>query len=105
MNKYNLKSNTDKYPIAYDKHNKEVVYCKFDEIYSIKLKDLLLSQNQKLEEIYSAQTISKKYTYSRASILNSKIPLIVLLSYNEGLLNILKKSKIEYDIVEEAKCK
>lgn len=101
MNKYELKPDKDKFPIAYDNHEKQVIYCEYSQIYSIKLHELLFSQNSKLIELYANQKPSKRYSYTRASILNAKVPLIVILSYNEGLLNVLKKAKINYDIVEK----
>lgn len=52
-------------------------------------------------ELLDTSKRRKKYTYSRASILNSEIPLIVVMAYSEGLIKVLNKAKIQYEISEK----
>lgn len=64
---------------------------------------LLLSTDSKLSkegfmEAFNNTSRSVRYTYSRASILNSKIPLILVCAYSEGLSKVLKKGNIKYRI-------
>lgn len=42
-----------------------------------------------------------RMTYSQASILNSKIPLIVVMAYTAGLTEALKKADIRYELSEK----
>lgn len=64
---------------------------------------LLLSTDKDLskedfENKYKAISKSVRYTYSRASILSTQIPLVVLCAYSEGLTKTLKKANIKYRI-------
>lgn len=52
-----------------------------------------------LFDAYDATSLSVRYTYSRASILSTDIPLIVVCAYSEGLQTVLKKAGIKYDLV------
>ena len=92
----NLKSN--EIPIAYDKVNGTVIRCNKNDI-ADNIKQLL--SNDEFDKIYNSTTKGKKYIYSCASILDAKIPLIVILAYNGGLTNILKKYNVDYQIVEK----
>lgn len=44
---------------------------------------------------------ANKYWYSQASILNNKIPLIVIAAYSYGLTTVLDKANIKYDLVDK----
>lgn len=91
----------NKFPVAYDKINKKLVYCNHNDIYSVKIKELLIDKDSTLLNLYNNTNISRKYTYSRASILNNNIPLILVLAYSEGLLNIMNKAKIKYTVYDK----
>lgn len=47
-------------------------------------------------EAYNKTSRSVRYTYSRASILNTDIPLILICAYSEGLTKVLNKANIKY---------
>lgn len=47
-------------------------------------------------EKYESTSRSIRYTYSKASILNTEIPVIVICAYSEGLTKVLKKANIKY---------
>lgn len=47
-------------------------------------------------DTYDHMTRSVRYTYSRASILNTEIPLIIICAYSEGLVKTLNKANIKY---------
>lgn len=54
-----------------------------------------------LSKLYDAQSAGKKFTYSRASILNTDIPVIVILAHDIGLTKAMDLAGIEYDISEK----
>lgn len=82
--------------------NKEVIYYNgTGTISGIISTTLISSGDEDIIDLLSSATRRKKYTYSRASILSTEIPLIVVMAYSEGLLNAMKKAKIEYEISEK----
>jgi hypothetical protein len=52
-------------------------------------------------KVYEAQSAGKKSTYSRASILNTDIPVIVILAHDLGLTKAMDLAGIKYDISEK----
>lgn len=58
--------------------------------------DYLSSKSPKFKEIYDNSKPSDKLAYSEASILNIKIPVIVVMAYSEGLQKAMDKAKIKY---------
>ena len=60
-----------------------------------------LSQDNKFKEIYDNLSQAKRYVYSQASILNQKIPVVILCAYTIGLLPTLQKAHVDYDLVEK----
>ncbi len=50
---------------------------------------------------YNMQVMGSKYTYSQASVLSVKIPVIIVCGYLEGLITTLQKAHIEYEFVRE----
>lgn len=61
----------------------------------------MCSSDNSLESMFESATRRKKYVYSRASILNTQIPLIVVMAYSEGLTGSLNKAKIKYELLEK----
>jgi len=53
------------------------------------------------EYAYTFMKPGARMTYSQASILNSKIPLIVVMAYTAGLTGALNAAGIEYDLSEK----
>lgn len=85
----------EEFPFAYDKVNKTIVWHSStnnqigDEIIS-----LVTSPDSDFTiDNITAQSSSSKYCYSMASILNTTIPVIVVLGYTFGLSAVLKKMK------------
>lgn len=101
--KYNV-DDSKGVPFAYDTKNKKVeYYTSKNGIFSDYLA-LLISTQMEGTTFYSdfvKASKATKYTYSRASIMSQKIPLIVLCAYHEGLDVVLKKANIKYDLSEE----
>lgn len=59
---------------------------------------------EKVKKLISSKAkTNTKLTYSRIEINNKKIPLVILLSYELGLLNLLDRYKIEYSFDEKSR--
>ena len=90
-------------PIGINKSNDSIIYFNGEnnELFAMNLKSLLIQDDPSFEELYNKSSVRTKYTYSKASILDTEIPLIVVMAYNEGLTKVLKKANIEYKITEK----
>ena len=109
-NKYKVDDNKG-LPIGINKKTKEVVYYKPDPnnpiFYSQWLYTLIETalQNDTKErdtfiDNFNNATTSVRYCYSRASILGTNIPLVVICCLAEGLENTMKKANIKYNLSE-----
>lgn len=58
--------------------------------------EYICSKSPELSELIKQTSAGKKYMHTRATIMKKKVPLILLLSYFEGLDNILKRAKVKY---------
>lgn len=58
-------------------------------------------KNSKIEEQYSAINVGKKYMYTRAKVKQREVPLILLLSYYEGLSDILRRANINHEFTDK----
>lgn len=97
--KYDIKDNNKSFPIGV--LDKKVIYCDYDKIYSNEVLNLIIDQDPSFRSIYEETGISTKYQYSRVSILSNELPLILVLTYSEGLFAVLKKAKIKYSISDK----
>lgn len=82
------------------KQNKEVLYMADgltfgDFLYGI------LSSSTEFVEVFKKCTAPVRNTYSRCSILNTDIPLIIVCAYSVGLTETLKRAGVEYSITEK----
>lgn len=87
-------------PYGINKERNEVMYYSGNSVFSNTLLAYLLD-DKKFADTYFTTSVSSKYTYSKASILNRKIPLIVIMAYNEGLIKAMKKANIKYELMEK----
>lgn len=85
-------------PVGINARTKEVLYFDYSTTFSSYLYSLL-STIDEFVEVYETTNTSTRYTYSKASILNNHIPVIVIMGYSEGLLKSLKKANIKYELV------
>lgn len=86
----------DEVPIAYDKANSKIIWYTPDTEYQIGDFIIYLLTDPDSDftiDNITAQSSSTKYCYSMASILNTTIPVIVILGYTFGLSAVLKKIK------------
>lgn len=83
-------------------NNKEVLYYTGIGTISEAIGALLTSTaGEEFSTLLEDANRRKKYTYSMASILSAKIPLIVVMGYSEGLTKALSKAKIKYELSEK----
>ena len=61
----------------------------------------IMIENDEFQKIYSEQKAANKSTYSRASILNTDIPVIVILAHDMGLTKAMDLAGIKYQITEK----
>lgn len=97
------KNNTSDIPVAINKDskNKYISYGSMNLPVSTLVASLLSTEDEKFKELYDATRTDSKCTYSKASILSSHIPVIVLLGYYIGLIPTLRKADIKFDISEK----
>lgn len=98
----------DSIPLGYDKKNKEVIYWKAGVsdtlggmLYSLIWDILDKDDKELLESIKPAN----KFMYSRANILNHKIPLIVIMAHSEGLTKSMEKGNVRYEKISDKRPK
>ena len=92
-------------PVAIYKKDKTVKYwnSEYGAPYSTMLFSMLAAESSEFADVYKSTSVATRYTYSKASILNSEIPLIVIMGYNEGLMSAMKKANIKFEIVDNNK--
>lgn len=90
-------------PIGYDKNTKEIEYYPNNVYYTLagRIASTLMEYDGSFAEAFRKATRSSKYMYSKASILSTEIPVIVLTSYSEGLVKVMEKAGIKYELVEK----
>jgi hypothetical protein len=58
-------------------------------------------EDESFQKLYHEQPIQKKSTYSRARILNTEIPIIVILAHDIGLTKAMDLANVKYEISEK----
>lgn len=84
-------------PIGYNKEEKKVIYV---ENYGAADNCILwtLSKSDRFNEIFNSKKKPTKANYSKASILNTEIPVIVVAGYSVGLEKVLRTAGISYEL-------
>ncbi|MCK9198297.1 MAG: GNAT family N-acetyltransferase, partial [Bacilli bacterium] len=98
--KYKIDDKKKGIPFGYSKDTKEVIYYNSEEPIS----DIIsyhLTLDGDFRTLYTEAKPASKYTYSKASILNTEIPVIVVMGYTCGLIGALSKAGIEYQIEDK----
>lgn len=91
-------------PIGINKKNNELIYFNgTDELETVSEFILfnLCAADVSYNDIIQSLKPSTKYTYSKASIMSTEIPVIILAGYSEGLTKVLDKAGIKYRFVEK----
>ena len=81
--------------IGYDNKTKKAIYSN-KEIVAYTIGKFLASKDKVFAETYALAKPSNKLSYSQASIMNTKIPVIILMAFSEGLQKSMDKAKIKY---------
>lgn len=83
-------------------NKKEPIIWNIEDFFcTLEIAPYLENEDPAFREIYENTSEAAKYTYSKASILSTEIPLIVVMAYSEGLQTSLKKANIGYEIVDK----
>lgn len=85
-------------PVAYSKSKGILYYTGEGQTISEYITGLLMEE---FADVYKTTKAGNKYTYSRASILNTDIPVIVILAHDIGLTKALDLACIKYEIVDK----
>ena len=98
--------NTRGLPFGIRKNNKDpkkwdVIYYNGSDDIALNILWNMKSVDKDFAEICNSLPKRTKYTYSRARILNSDIPLIILCGYYEGLTKVLNKAGVWYELKEK----
>ena len=110
-NKYKV-DESNGLPIGIDKKTKEVIYYKPDPSHPMffsqylqimietSLGNIKDGEREEFLNNFNNATTSVRYCYSRASILGTNIPLVVICGLAVGLEQTLQKAKIKYSLSE-----
>lgn len=74
-----------------------IIYAEIDIPVSYYIYEIL-STNGTFADVYNTTNLSVRYTYSKASILNTDIPVAVIIGYYIGLIAMLDRAEIKYTI-------
>ena len=86
------------------KNDKEVIYLDTDTDFVIPtqltfvdyIEDIISKNSPEFIKDYQEMSVGKKFMYTQATIMSTKIPILLLLSYLEGLTSLLKKANINH---------
>lgn len=81
--------------IGYDAKTKKAIYSNKENV-AYTIGNFLASKDKKFAELYALAKPSNKLSYSQASIMNTKLPVIILMAFSEGLQKAMDKAKIKY---------
>ena len=87
-------------PIGYNETSKSIIYSDGQTFCSQEIASILC-EDKEFDTLFKEAKPSVKYAYSQASILNTRIPVIVICAYCEGLIKTLNKAKISFSITDK----
>ena len=85
-------------PIGYD--GKNIIYSDGSKFCAAIIAEILCDDKE-FAQLYEEAKPSVKYAYSQASILNVKIPTVVICAYCEGLVKTMNKAGIKFQILDK----
>lgn len=90
-------------PFAVNTKTKDIYYyTDMSQMFSTILNTLLHESNdQEMIELLSQAQPTQSGTYSRCNILNSKIPMVIIVSYIDGLETVMRKAGINYELKDK----
>ena len=84
---------------GYDAKTKKAVYCEKNNL-SYSIGNFISDRDKVFGELYALSKPSDKLSYSEASIMSTRIPVIVVMAFSEGLQKAMDKAKIKYKFSE-----
>lgn len=89
-------------PIGIIKKTKDIIYYTINN-YSSSIVDKIMQyvNDSEFYELMTTLKPSTSSTYSECSILNTKIPLVIVCGYVEGLTKVLQKANINFRLTEK----
>ena len=91
----------DAVPVGYNKKDKSIIYYDGSSTFTEIIYNLICVDYPEFEGIFEKTMLSTKYCYSEASILNERIPLIIVMGYNEGLQKTMRRAHIKYELKDK----
>lgn len=91
-------------PYKVSKTTKEIQYFKIYDQYNNFSRSIvsdLYFEDKEFYELMRSVKPARVGTYSKCSILNTEIPLVIICGYCEGLTKTLQKAKIEYNLQDK----
>lgn len=93
-------------PYAYSKKDKKILY--YPNNTTIPFVTILLgnvvenpTKDNEFFELFKDAKPASRGMYSRARIMSSDIPLVIVCAYSEGLTQVLKKANVEYRLMDK----
>ena len=102
-NKYEIDSSQG-IPFLYNKKLKAIEYFKYDDpntTFISELCQILFKSCTELEDLYSTISRSSNSAYSRAYIMKTDIPLVLICAYHVGLSNTMDRAGIKYTTISK----
>lgn len=104
LQKYgNIIKNKDSFPVGIveqDNSKPAILYAKLENPVSFDIYEIL-AFNSKFVDTYNTTGLSVRYTYSKASILNTNIPVAVIIGYYIGLIPMLDRLGVKYEVSDK----
>lgn len=91
-------------PFLYNKKLKAVEYYRYDTPDSTfigKLCEVVFNTCPELDDLYSTITRASGSAYSRAYVMKTDIPLVLICAYHVGLSNTMDRAGIKYETVDK----
>lgn len=94
------KDKSARVPVGIHKADKSIIYLSTSYNFAESVYYEIRDNGDDCRELMESFSKSTKYTYSRASILNSNIPVVLLCGYAEGLTKTFARMKLSTEIKE-----
>lgn len=87
--------------ISLDTNNNKVYINDTDSNFELidYINNIILNNNSDYAIVLRSIRTGSKFMYVKAKLMGKFVPMILLLSYSEGLTTVLKKAKIKYNII------
>lgn len=94
------KIDSNKICVGYDGSAKKPLLVNKNNI-GYEIGNFIAEKSKGFKEVYDGTKPSNKLSYAEASILNTKIPVIIVMAYSEGLQTAMDKAGVKYEFSEK----